>query len=92
MLDHYAYAFAVFASTVDTYRGEDNITNVVFGMFTNKLMTETEFSKDLQRLSKFLVDLLPTLLNTVDEVNLVKAYFVCFNQVLKFEYEYEGKP
>ena len=55
-------------------------------MFTDsEETTENQFNRELQQLSDFLVDLLHYLLKTKNEVDLVKAYFVCYNRVLNFE-------
>ena len=76
-----------FASTVDKY-GCEEIAEAISGTFTDEL-TVNEFSKEIQQLSKFFVDLL-NYLRCADikyEVNLVKAYFKCYNWVLNFEYK-----
>ena len=83
------YCVYLLLHTVDRYGGEE-ITKAVSGMFTDELMTEKEFSENLQQLSQFLVNLLQFLLDTENEVDVVRAYSVCFNRVLQFEYE--GKP
>ena len=54
--------------------------------FTDK-PTENEFRKELQQLSNFLLYLLQYLLKTHDKVDLVKDYFVCYKQILNFEYK-----
>ena len=55
-------------------------------------MLTDEIMEKLQQLSKFLVNLLDYLLscNIQSKADLVKAFFVCYNQVLKFEYKGKG--
>ena len=79
--------FLVF--TVDKY-GCEEIAEAVSETFTDELRVN-EFNKELQQISSFLVKLLNFLLRASavikNEVDLVKAYFECYNWVLNFEYK-----
>ena len=77
---------SIFASTVDKCDkcGCEEITKAVSGTFTEK--TENQFNKEVKQVSDFLIHLPRFLLDTQNEVELVKAYFVCYNRVLNFEY------
>ena len=79
------YTYSIFAIAVGKY-GREEISEAVSGMLTVEI-TENQFGKELQQLSESLVDLLHYLLDTQDEIDLVIAYFVCYNWVLKFEYK-----
>ena len=57
-------------------------------------MVTDKITEKLQQLTKFLVNLLEYLLcircNIQSKADLVKAYFVCYKQVLNFEYKGKG--
>ena len=78
-------SMSLFASTVDG-KGCEEIAEAVSGTFTDE-PAENEFSKELQQLSNFLLDLLRFLLTTHDKLELVEAYFECYKQILNFEYK-----
>ena len=75
----------LFASTVGKYEYEE-IAEAISAMPTDEIMEK------LQLLSHFLVNLLDYLLSCSiqHEADLVVAYFVCYNQVLNFEYKGKG--
>ena len=94
-MPHYIYhnyaglqcTYSIVASTVDEYECEE-IAEAVSGMFTDKI------TEKFQQLTKFLVNLLEYLLHIrcsiESKADLVKAYFVCYKQVLNFEYKGKG--
>ena len=79
------HTHSIVASTVDKYECEE-IEKTVSGMFAD------EIKEKLQQLTEFLVNLLEYLLscNIQPKADLVKAYFVCYKQVLNFEYKGKG--
>ena len=76
-----------FASTVDKYGGEE-IAEAIAVTFTDEL-TANEFNTALQKLSKYIVDLLNHLRHADinKSVDRVKAFFKCYKWMLKFEYK-----
>ena len=77
--------YSIVVSTVNKYECEET-AEAISRIFTDEIMEQW------QQLTKFLVKLLNFLLscNLPSQADLAKAYFVCYNQVLKFEYKGKG--